>query len=87
MLGSDLLALFPVGTCQCAGHRILITCAPPLPALHEDTGTGRHYSGLREMKTIRFGSGPGVAGAHPRQSLLEVEKIPPIFVSHRLPLD
>lgn len=49
----------------------------------EDT----NYSGLREMRAIRFGSGAGVAGAHSRWSLLEVEKIPPIFVSHRVPFD
>lgn len=52
-----------------------------------DTETGRHYSGLREMKAVRFGSGAGVAGTDPGQSLVEVEKIPPMFVSHHLPFD
>lgn len=38
-LCSDLLEHFPVDICQCSGHRILIICAPPLPALRRDTGT------------------------------------------------
>ena len=85
-LYSDLLAHFPVDSCQCAGHQILITCAPLLPVLHGTQGL-EDTTVASEMKAIHFGSGAGVAGTDHGQSLIEVEKIPPMFVSHHLPFD